>query len=61
MDNLDHLGKSSCDYVNAVVNKDESISLITTQGVIELGMSSLEREIHVHELKQIKALFQNHS
>ena len=61
MDNLDHLGKSSCEYVNAVVNMDESISLITTQGVIELGMSSLEREIHVHELKQIKALFQNHS
>ena len=61
MGNLDHLGKSSCDYVNAVVNMDESISLITTEGVIELGMSSLEREIHVHELKQIKALFQNHS
>ena len=54
----------TCEYINALVNeneKEESVSLITTHGTLELGMSRLEREIHVHELKQIKALFQMRS
>ena len=43
------------------VEKNSTINLITNRGTIELEVTDDELELHIHELKQIKSLFQMRS
>ena len=43
------------------VEKNSIINLITNRGTIELEVTDDELELHIHELKQIKSLFQMRS
>ena len=43
------------------VEKNSTINLITNRGTIELEITDDELELHIHELKQIKSLFQMRS
>ena len=43
------------------VENNSTINLITDRGTIELEITDDELELHIHELKQIKSLFQMRS
>ena len=43
------------------VEKNSTMNLITNRGTIELEITDDELELHIHELKQIKSLFQMRS